>query len=275
LRLELSAILHLLSLESLLSVAEPLLINKDHSDVVRAIDIADSPAERRSVPRTPFRATSVVTEIESSRIAVAHTREVSRFGCFVQTVKPCAKGTKVRIEIADGLEVFTTFGVVVYVTPDGMGIAFDEVESENRGLLERWLSRKPRRSHRYSFGVPAEVKDLTSNRKQVLLTHDLSAGGCFVKTLHPLPKGSRIRLRIRHAGARFTAMATVTDDRSEEGMGVEFTGLKPKDRAILEKWLAGETLVNDTLTYFVAYGLFFLLLAAAVVVAIFLVISPR
>jgi hypothetical protein len=181
----------------------------------------------------------------------------------------------VRIEIADGLEVFTTFGVVAYVTPDGMAIVFDAVESENRGLLGRWLSRKPRRSHRYSFGAPAEIKDLASRRKQVLLTHDLSAGGCFVKTLHPLPKGSRIRLRIRHAGARFTAMATVTDERSEEGMGVEFIQLKSKDRAILERWLAGETLVNDTLTYLVVCGLFFLLLAAAVAVAIFLAISPR
>jgi hypothetical protein len=67
----------------------------------------------------------------------------------------------------------------------------------------------------------------------------------------------------------------VIDDRSEEGMGVEFIQVKPKDRAILEKSLAGETLVNDTLTYFLVCGLFFLLLAAAVAVAIILVISPR
>jgi len=250
-------------------------IRSDHSDLVRATDIAERPTERRRVPRVPFRATSVVTEIESSRIAVAHTRELSRFGCFIQTVKPYAKGTKVRIEIADGLDVFTTFGVVAYVTADGIGIVFDVVESENYGLLERWLSRKPRRSHRYSFGAPAEIKDLTSKHKQVLFTRDLSAGGCFIKTLHPLPKGSRLRLRIRHAGARFTAIATVIDDLSEEGMGVEFIQLKPKDRAILQKWLAGETLVNDTLTYVVVGGLFFLLLAAAVAVAIFLEISPR
>jgi len=82
-------------------------------------------------------------------------------------------------------------------------------------------------------------------------------------------------MRIRHAGAQFTAIARVIDDRNEEGMGVEFIQLKPKDRAILEKWLAGETLVDDTLTYFLVCGLFFLLLAAVVAVAIMLVISPR
>jgi hypothetical protein len=177
--------------------------------------------------------------------------------------------------MADGVDVFTAFGVVAYVTPDGMGIVFDVVESENYALLERWLSRKPRQSRRYSFGASGEIKDLTSKHKQVLLTRDLSAGGCLVETLHPLPKGSRIRVRIRHAGAQFTAIARVIDDRSEEGMGVEFIQVKPKDRAILEKWLAGETLVNDTLTYFLVCGLFFLLLAAAVAVAIILVISPR
>ena len=256
-------------------MAQPLPIRADHRDSVRAANIAERLTERRRVPRIPFRATSVVTEIESSRIAVAHTRELSRSGCFVETAKPYAKETKVRIEIADGLEVFTTFGEVAYVTPDGMGIAFDVVESESYGLLGRWLSRKPRRSQRHSFSAPAEIKDLASRNKQVLFTRDLSAGGCFVKTLHPLPKGSRIRVRIRHAGARFTAIATVIDDVPEEGMGVEFIGLKPKDRAILERWLAGETLVDDALTYVVVYGLFFLLLAAAVAVAIFLVISPR
>ncbi len=65
-------------------------------------------------------------------------------------------------------------------------------------------------------------------------------------------------------------MATVIEDVPEEGMGVEFIGLRPKDRAILEKWLAGETLIDDRFTYVVVGGLFFLLLAAAVAVAIFL-----
>jgi hypothetical protein len=73
-----------------------------------------------------------------------------------------------------------------------------------------------------------------------LITRDLGAGGCFVKTAAPLPKGSRIRVRIEHAGAEFTAMGRVTDNVCAEGMGVEFTEMEPQDRAILEKWLANE-----------------------------------
>jgi hypothetical protein len=202
--------------------------------------IAEGQSERRRVPRIPFKATSVVTEADSSRMVVAQTSELSRFGCFVQTIKPYPKGTRVHIEMADGGDIFTASGVIAYVTGDGMGVVFSMVESGNYEVLAKWLSRTPRRSDRYSFGATAEVKERGSRNKQVLITRDLGAGGCFVKTAAPLPKGSRIRVRIEHAGAEFTAMGRVTDNVCAEGMGVEFTEMEPQDRAILEKWLANE-----------------------------------
>jgi hypothetical protein len=55
--------------------------------------------ERRRVPRVPFTATSVVTEADSSRMVVAQTTELSRFGCFIQTAQPYPRGTKVHVEI--------------------------------------------------------------------------------------------------------------------------------------------------------------------------------
>jgi PilZ domain len=70
-----------------------------------------------------------------------------------------------------------------------------------------------------------------------LIIRDLGAGGCFVKTTASLPKGSRIRVRIEHARAEFTAIARVTDNITAEGMGIEFIEMEPRDRAILEKWL--------------------------------------
>jgi hypothetical protein len=173
-------------------------------------------------------------------MVVAQTSELSRFGCFVQTIKPYPKGTRVHIEMADGGDIFTASGVIAYVTGDGMGVVFSMVESGNYEVLAKWLSRTPRRSDRYSFGATAEVKERGSRNKQVLITRDLGAGGCFVKTAAPLPKGSRIRVRIEHAGAEFTAMGRVTDNVCAEGMGVEFTEMEPQDRAILEKWLANE-----------------------------------
>jgi hypothetical protein len=141
--------------------------------------------------------------------------------------------------MSDGGDIFTATGVVAYVTGDGMGVVFNMVEPEKYETLAKWLSRTPRRSDRYSFGATVEVKDLRSRNEQVLITRDLSAGGCFVQTAAPLRKGTRIRVRIEHDRAEFTAVGRVTHNVSD-GMGVEFVEVGPKDRATLEKWLAGE-----------------------------------
>jgi hypothetical protein len=201
-------------------------------------NLAERPIERRRVPRIPFKATSVVTETGSSQTVVAQTTELSRFGCFVQTIKPHPKGTRVHIEIAEAGTTFVASGVVAYVTDEGMGVVFSMVESESYEVLSKWLSRTPRQSDRYSFAATAQVKEIGSWKEQVLITRDPSAGGCFVKTPAPLPKGTRIHVRIEHAGIELTAIGRVTDNVSSEGMGVEFIEMEPEDRAILEKWLA-------------------------------------
>ena len=234
-------------------------------------DSLGSPAERRRVPRIPFRATSVVTEASSSQMVVAQTSELSRFGCFVQTAKPYPHGSRVHIEMSDGGDVFMASAIVAYVTPEGMGVVFSMVEPEKYEVLARWLSRTPRRSDRYAFVATAVVRDLGSRNEQVLITRDLGAGGCFVKTSVPLPKGSRIRVRIAHAGAEFKAIAKVTDNVSAQGMGIEFVEIEASDRAVLQKWLAGETPVNDISTKLVVTGLF-LLVGAAIIAAVVLMI---
>jgi hypothetical protein len=214
------------------------LVNRVPSYMSEATSVAERPTERRRFPRIPFKATSVVTETGASGVVVARTSELSRFGCFVQTIKPYPQGTRVHIEMADGGDIFTASGVVAYLTGDGMGIVFSMVESENYEILAKWLSRTPRRSDRYSVGATAEVKDLGSRNEQVLITRDLGAGGCFIRTAVPLSKGRRMRVRIMHAGAEFTAIAKVTDNVTAEGMGIEFVEIEPKDRAILERWLS-------------------------------------
>jgi c-di-GMP-binding flagellar brake protein YcgR len=86
--------------------------------------------------------------------------------------------------------------------------------------------------------VPTEEKELDSWKEPVLITRDLSAGGCFLKTATPLPEGSRICISIMHSGSEFIATGRVTDNVTAEGMGVEFIEMEPRDRAILENWLA-------------------------------------
>ena len=209
-------------------------------ELTKTLDVAEHPTERRRVPRVPFKATSVVAATGSSQVVVAQTTELSRFGCFVQTIKPHPQGTRVHIEMVDAGTTFVASGVVAYVKADGMGIVFSMVEPENYEILAKWLSRTPRGSERYSFGATVEVKELGSLNQQVLITRDLSSGGCFVKTAVPLPTGTRIRVQIEHAGAEFTAVGRVTDNVSPDGMGIEFIEIEAKNRAILEQWLLYE-----------------------------------
>lgn len=201
-------------------------------------NLAERPNEHRRVARIPFKATCAVTVTDSSRVVVAQITELGRFGCRVQTIKPYPKGTRVHIEITVSGATFVASGVVAYVTGDGMGVEFRMVEPESSEVLATWLSRKPRESDRYSFAATVEVKELGSRTEQLLITRDLGAGGFFVKTAAPLPKGSRVRVRIEHARAEFTAIGRVTDNVTGEGMGIEFIEIEPGDRAILEKWLA-------------------------------------
>jgi PilZ domain-containing protein len=105
---------------------------------------ATGAAERREFPRIPFKAASLVIETNSAQIVVAPTRELSRFGCFVETTKTLPRRSRIQIEIADGRDIFRASGMVAYVAADGMGIAFGLVEADNHEILAKWLSRTPR-----------------------------------------------------------------------------------------------------------------------------------
>src|SRR5260370_16778072 len=101
-------------------------------------------AERREFLRIPFKASSLVIDPSSAEVVVAHTTELSRFGCFVQTTKPLPQRSRIHIRIADDADVFTASGMVAYVTGSGMGIAFGLVESKNYDILSQTLSPMPR-----------------------------------------------------------------------------------------------------------------------------------
>jgi hypothetical protein len=107
------------------------------AEPTKATDVA----ERREFCRIPFKASSLVIEANSAKIVVGPTRELSRFGCFVETKEPWPRRSRIRIIIAEGGDVFRASGVVAYVTADGMGIAFGIVEADNHEILAKWLSR--------------------------------------------------------------------------------------------------------------------------------------
>ena len=181
-------------------------------------------AERREFPRIAFKASSLVIEPKSAELIIAETTELSRF---------------------DDADIFTASGVVAYVTAQGMGIAFGIVESKSYNILAKWLSQVPRRFTRHRFNGIAGVCDLASGSEQVAMTSDLSPGGCFVKTVKPLPKGTQVNIRIEHHGAEFTAIGRVTQNVTATGMGIEFAQIEPNDQKILREWLPENPLPDN------------------------------
>ena len=104
-------------------------------------------------------------------------------------------------------------------------------------IYVRDLKLQRRSATRHHFGAIAEVLDLDQTHEVVSLIRDLSLTGCFVKTTTPFREGTRVRLRIAHSGAAFAATGRVTANVTATGMGIAFTQMELKDRAILEGWL--------------------------------------
>lgn len=69
-------------------------------------------------------------------------------------------------------------------------------------------------------------------------TTDLSAGGCYVDTMNPLPVGTDINLRLTKDGKSFHTKARVVYCQNSVGMGLLFTEIEPMQRPVLEKWFS-------------------------------------
>ena len=65
----------------------------------------------------------------------------------------------------------------------------------------------------------------------------LSMGGLFISALDPPPVGTKLTLSFEVPGGNVQAEAIVRNIVPGEGMGVEFTKLRLKDRILLEKLL--------------------------------------
>ena len=65
----------------------------------------------------------------------------------------------------------------------------------------------------------------------------LGMGGLFISVLDPPPVGTKLRLSFEVPGGNVHAEAIVRNIVPGEGMGVEFTKLRLKDRILLEKLL--------------------------------------
>ena len=107
----------------------------------------DVSVERRSVPRYAMVLAAEVIELPRGAKLNARTADISRAGCYIDTLNPIPQGSQVRLRITHGTETFVTLGRVVFASYGlGMGIAFVDVEAEQLAKLDRWISEPGRKS---------------------------------------------------------------------------------------------------------------------------------
>jgi len=103
----------------------------------------DVTVERRSAPRYQLVLAAEVVELPRGAKLSARTADISRTGCYIDTLNPVPQGSRLRLRITHHDEIFEAIGSVVYVSQGlGMGVVFVEVAAEQRARLDRWLAEK-------------------------------------------------------------------------------------------------------------------------------------
>jgi hypothetical protein len=98
-------------------------------------------AKQRSVRRCALVASAEVMEPQSGTLLSARISELGLGGCYVDALNPFPEGTLVHLRILRDQGIFETNAKVVYSELKfGMGIAFAEMTSEQRSLLQEWLA---------------------------------------------------------------------------------------------------------------------------------------
>src|SRR5437660_3428030 len=99
---------------------------------------------RRANPRFSFFADAEVTLHDGTGVR-AQLAELSSRGCYIDTLEPIPVRTKLRLRICDGMSTCELHGKVLYMHSGGgfgifgMGVLFEEMDTEQRSAIEKWL----------------------------------------------------------------------------------------------------------------------------------------
>ena len=98
---------------------------------------------------------------------------------------------------------------------------------------------------RYPLILLAEVTDLVSATKFTVQTSDVSRAGCYIEMLNPLPRGTKIHVRLQNQKEWFGSPATVMYVSPGMGIGVAFAeNLPAAQQVVLDRWLTAAGRAN-------------------------------
>ena len=99
------------------------------------------PVEKRSCPRYPFSPAVEALDLQADTRIMGRLSDISRNGCYVDTINPFAKDAPVTLTISRDNQSFKTQAKVVYSKMGmGMGLLFTTAEPEQLRVLGSWLN---------------------------------------------------------------------------------------------------------------------------------------
>jgi DNA-binding response OmpR family regulator len=148
----------------------------------------------------------------------AKTVDLSEGGMAIQFSGRVSKENKLRfmLELPGMDQKLEIYGELAWEgNGDHAGVRFKNATEEQRNTLRQWLNNQ----------LPEpEADDPPVNCR---LT-DLSLGGCYLTTVSPFPRGTRVILSIKTGELAVRAAAIVLVAHPEFGMGVEFVQATPE-----------------------------------------------
>ena len=101
-------------------------------------------SQQRTVPRYTFVATAELTDTASAIKLSGRVTEISRKGCYVDSLNVLPVGTSLKMYIFRDEGTFETKGKIIYVHDRiGMGVVFLDPAEDQRQILDSWLAELP------------------------------------------------------------------------------------------------------------------------------------
>jgi hypothetical protein len=126
-----------------------------------AADGADS-AERRKGRRFPVSASAEMAEPRTNTQLMGRASDLGAGGCYVDTVTPFPVGTSLMLNLRSEDHAISTKAAVIYAhTGMGMGLAFTEMDEDQRRSLTAWLQELSGEARNQQAGGtrPGEVQE--------------------------------------------------------------------------------------------------------------------
>ena len=183
--------------------------------------------ERRRQLRVPVQIAVECRAFGSAVYYKATTLDLCEGGMAIQFPGPLPKENSLRFSLdLPGMDRrFEIEGELAWGGHrDQAGVRFKSLSEEQLQTLRLWLNGQ----------LPEPEPD---DPPVVCTLTDLSAGGCYLKTISPFPHGTRVTLSLKSGLVAFRIGGVVRITHPEFGMGVEFIQATPQQHDHVHKFI--------------------------------------